>query len=546
MKIIKLIGFSLLSFLLSTSLFANEKNHGIDMLRLGEYDLAKQFFTKNLGQDKAKALYYIGEAEWEQGRKAEAAAKYNEAFSADAESLYGQLGVAKSNLKTDPKEAKKALENIYKKNKKDVALVLEVAKAFYDNDMEEDGDKAVSEARKSNSKSPLIYILLGDRELKKGKAGDAAMQYDQAISFDPQNTLALIKAGKVYENINPDVASTMFKRASEVDPGNRLVNRCLAKVYSQNGRYAQASKIYADYFLGGDFNLEDIRYFSTALYFSKNYPEAREILNLGIERDKDNFVFNRLLMDTELQLKNIDNGLAVGERFFKLRDAKDGGYLDEDYITYGNLLAEAGRREDAVEAFNKAVEMNPNNVELFKRLAATMSSEKLYEDAANFQHKYVKAVEDADATEYYQLGRYYQSAAAAIRDTIPEALEKRENLFKEADVAFKVLTEKRPDNYLGYFMRAGVNSMLDPQLKEGLAKPFYEKTLELITEAGEMEQRQSIVLTVYEYLAVFNFYNFADTNSPEAKAKAMEYCDLYLAINPEKESVKTLKEALMQ
>ena len=244
MKIIKLIGFSLLSFLLSTSLFANEKNHGIDMLRLGEYDLAKQFFTKNLGQDKAKALYYIGEAEWEQGRKAEAAAKYNEAFSADAESLYGQLGVAKSNLKTDPKEAKKALENIYKKNKKDVALVLEVAKAFYDNDMEEDGDKAVSEARKSNSKSPLIYILLGDRELKKGKAGDAAMQYDQAINFDGNSVLALIKGGKVYESINPTIAIDQFKKAMEIDPSNKLVNRYLAKVYSSSGRHPQAIAIY--------------------------------------------------------------------------------------------------------------------------------------------------------------------------------------------------------------------------------------------------------------------------------------------------------------
>ena len=547
MKIIKVIGTMVLGLVLSAYLSAAEKNQGIDMLRLGEYDLAKQFFTEALGQDKAKALYYLGEVEWEQGNMPEAAAKYNEALNADPESFYAQVGVAKVDLKQNPKEAKKALENIYKKNKKDVQLILEVAKAFYDNEMNEDADKAVSEARKADNKSPLIYILLGDRALKAGKAGDAAMQYDQAINFDNTNVLALIKAGKVYENINSNVASELLKKASEVDPSNRLVNRYLAKVYSQNGRYAQATKIYADYFMEGSYNLEDIRYFSNALYFNKNYSEAREILNLGLEKDKDNFVFNRLLMYVEYELKDLDKGLEVAKHFFTLRADQDNGYLDKDYVTYGKLLAESGNIDEAVMAFTKAVELNPDNIELYKELASTMSADKLYEPAADFQNRYIQAKGGAaDATEYYQLGRFYQSAAAAIKDTIPEALDKRIGLFKKADMAFEVLTEKRPDNYLGYYMRAGVNSMLDPQLKEGLAKPFYEKALELIEAAGEMEQRQNIVLTVYEYLAVYYFYDFADTNSKESKQTAKEYCEKYLNLNPDKESMKSMLENLEQ
>lgn len=547
MKIIKLIGTIALGLILSTSLFAQEKNQGIDMLRLGEYELAKEFFTDQIGQDKAKALYYLGEVEWEQGNLDAAKAKYNEALSADPESLYAQLGVAKANLKQDPKEAKKAIENVYKKNKKDIPLLIEAAKAFYDNEMEEDGNKAVAEARKANNKSPLIYILLGDRELKRGKTGDAAMQYDQAINFDNSNVLALIKAGKVYENINSNVASELLKKASEVDPNNRLVNRYLAKVYSQSGRYALANKIYADYFMSGSYNLEDIRYFSNALYFAKNYPEAREILNLGLEKDKDNFVFNRLLMYVEYELKDYTKGLEIADHFFKLRADKEDGYLEKDYITHGNLLAESGRLDEAVVAFNKAIEKNPENVALYKELASTMSADKNYEVAADFQNKYVQAVGDADATEYYQLGRYYQSAAASVKvDSLVEDSIKRVDLFKKADGAFEVLTEKRPDNYLGYFMRAGVNSMLDPQIKEGLAKPFYEKTLELIQAAGEMEQRQSIVLTVYEYLAVYYFYDFIDNKNNDSKQKAQEYCDLYMAINPEKESIRNLVEALNQ
>lgn len=549
MKIIKLIGTIALSLILSTSLFAQEKNQGVDMLRLGEYELAKQFFTDEMAQDKAKALYYLGEVEWEQGNLEAAKVKYNEALAADPESLYAQLGVAKANLKQDPKEAKKAIENVYKKNKKDIPLLIEAAKAFYDNEMEEEGNKAIAEARKANNKSPLIYTLLGDRELKRGKTGDAAMQYDQAINFDNSNVLALIKAGKVYENINANVATELLKKASEVDPNNRLVNRYLAKVYSQSGRYALANKIYADYFMSGSYNMEDIRYFSNALYFAKNYPEAREILNLGLEKDKDNFVFNRLLMYVEYELKDYAKGLEVADHFFKLRADKEDGYLEKDYVTHGNLLAESGRLDEAVVAFNKAIEKNPENVALYKELASKMSADKNYEIAADFQNKYIQSIPggDVDATEYYQLGRFYQSAAAAIKvDSLVEDSLKRIDLFKKADGAFEVVTEKRPDNYLGYFMRAGVNSMLDPQIKDGLAKPYYEKTLELIQAAGEMEQRQSIVLTVYEYLAVYYFYDFIDNKNNESKQKAQEYCDLYTAINPEKESIRNLVEALNQ
>lgn len=547
MKVIKLVGITLLGLVLSVSLVA-QSNNGIDMLRLGEYELAKQFFNESAGQDKAKSLYYLGEIAWEEGNLSEAKTKYAEALSADPESWYAQLGVAKADLKNDPKEAKKALENIYKKNKKDVALIVEVAKAFFDNGMTEDADKAIAEARKANVKSPLIYILLGDVEMQKGKTGEAAKQYDQAINFDKQNVLALIKAGKVYENINANVASDYLRRASEVDPGNRLVNRTLAKIYSTNGYHARAIKLYSDYFMQDSFNLDDIRNFAISLYFNQNYREARDILNLGIEKDKDNFVFNRLLMYVYKELGETDNGLNTANHFFALRaNQEEGGYLAKDYLTYGHLLTAAGDTDKALVAFDKAVEMDPENANLYKELASSLYDEKKYEIAAGFYKKFIDTVGDeaAASSDYMQMGRSYQQAGNVLmRDSSEVEVNKGKELLGLADKAYEKVVEKTPDSYLGYYMRGGVNAVLDPEFDGSMAKEQYEKSLNVINAAGEMDKRQSTIQVIYEYLTYYYYFNYEKTKNADLKDLATDYANKTLELNPDKEQVKQVLEAM--
>lgn len=544
MKIRTLIS-TFLALAVSVSILA-QSNPGVTLMKLGELELAKQHFTKLMNENPAEAQYYLGEVAWDGGNVDEAKKHYAAAAAADAESLLGQIGVAKSELKVNEKEAKKTLENIYKKNKKNIVVVLEVAKAFYDNDMVAEGDKAVEEAKKSDKSNPLIYILEGDRQLKAGKTGDAAMQYDQAIHFDGNNVLALIKGGKVYETINPSIAIEQFKKAMEIDPSNTLVNRYLAKVYSSSGRHPQAIAIYREYFMNDNYNLEDIRYFATSLYFNKNYADAKEILEQGLKRDDKNFVFNRLMMYSQKELKDYEDGLATASKFFDLRAATDSGYIDLDYINYGELLSKNGKIDEALVAYKKAIELNPDNVNLFKDLAASMASNKLNAEAAEYMNHYLEAMgEESEASDYYTLGRYYQSAGQALQqDTLPEAQAKSVEMYKKADAAFEVVTERLPENYLGYFMRGGANALLDPDMKQGLAKPFYEKTIEIIKANDEVEQRKNIILTSYQYLAILNYYNFVDSKSSEAKALAKEYCEKYCELNPNNDNINAILEEL--
>ena len=73
-----------------------------------------------------------------------------------------------------------------------------------------------------------------------------------------------------------------------------------------------------------------------------------------------------------------------------------------------------------------------------------------------------------------KLGKCYYNLAC--QDSVPEL--QKEELIK-ADSLFKELSFQVPNSYVSYFWRARVNSMLDPETTKGLAKPYYEKVIEI-------------------------------------------------------------------
>lgn len=525
------------------SLSAQSKE-GLTLFRLGELDLAKKYFQEDLNTYPAEDNYFLGEIAYSQDNLAEAKSYY-EKSAQSANPVFGEIGLAKLNLKSDPKEAKKVLEGIAKKNKKENAVLLQVAKAFFDNKMEADGEKVLDELMTAKNRDPYAFILKGEMLQEQGKIGDAAAQYDQAVMFDPNNIVGLIKSGLVYERINPNTALSNFKKALEIDPNNKTIMRFMAKTYTVNGRYPQAIALYKEYFASEKFNAEDTQNYARALYFNDNLKTAKEVLEKGLQVEPDNFVMNRLLMYTDDKLKDYAQGAEVANKFFALRDNKDGGYIAQDFITYGNILLKQDDKVKAMLQFVKATTLDPDNAKIYKDLAAELSSSKLYIEAVETMNKYISLTKDATAEDYYQLGRYnLLGAQTLVKSEDPEAQSIRQQMLVNADDAFSKVIELSPNSYLGYQQKADVNSLLDPDMKNDIAKNLYLKTLEIIKENGELEKRKNIVLNAYQFLAVYYYYQFDDTNSAESKEKSLEYCNLYSELNPDNTSINAIKEQL--
>lgn len=406
----------------------------------------------------------------------------------------------------------------------------------------------MQDARKADKKSPYIYIFEGDMLAKENKPGDAAMQYDQAINFDANCVLAYMKGARVYEFINRKTATDMLKKVIEINPNYSIAYKALADVSYRDGFYPDAIAAYKEYFKGGDYTIEDITRYAASEYFTQQYNEAKTLISEGLSKEPNNFVLNRLSMYTSSDLKDYAAAVSAGDKFFSLPKANDTiKYLKQDYLAYASSLSETGNKAKAIEQYKKLIELDPSNVDIYKEIATICANEKMYPEAAEFYKKYTElGGEKIDAQDFYQLGLYYTNAGRAAKaDTInvsaEEAKAKSVEFYKLADGAFATVSERMPDSYLGFYQRARTNFELDPDSELGLAKPHYEKTIEVILAKNDGENAR-ILIEAYSYLSYYYYLQFDKTKKAEDKANVKLYAEKVLELDPENANGKALFE----
>ena len=90
-------------------------------------------------------------------------------------------------------------------------------------------------------------------------------------------------------------------------------------------------------------------------------------------------------------------------------------------------------------------------------------------------------------------------------------------------------------NYKNYcnYMRGQINANLDPDSKQGLAKPYYEELASSLESKAERNNSEvSMMKQAYLYLIVYYF------NVKQDKASAKTYATKMLTIDPENEIAK--------
>lgn len=523
-----------------------QQNPGADYLSLGELDLAKNYFMKTMRQSPADSYYYLGEMAFQDGKIEEAKSNYEKGLAGNPESILDQIGLAKVQLKSNPKVAEDLLSSIQKKNKKDVSVILAIAKAYADNDMIEKAMAKIADARKADKKSPYSYIMEGDVLAKQGKMGDAGQWYDQAVFFDPNCVIAYLKGAKVYETINPNTSISMLKKAVEIDPNYMIAYKYMGKIYSGAGFFPEAIEAYKKYFTTGNQTVEDIRLYAGDEYYLKNYAEVKRLVEEGLQRDQNNFVLNRLLMYSANDLKEYPAALEAGSKFFALTRGAGVNYIPQDHKTYANVLTESGQKAEAIGQYKLAIALEPDNVDAYKEVAGVCSNADMPEEAANFHKMYIeKKGEAAEATDYFQLGRYYYTAGGTmISSEDPAVKAKGEALLKQADAAFGTVSERIPESHLGYFFRARVNAAMDPETTLGLARPYYEDVVKVVTAKDDHNNNKELIES-YRYLAYYYYLQSIEGAKTQAdKDNVKKYCTSLLELDPENSVGKQLLDAV--
>lgn len=425
---------------------------GVDYYNAERFDKAKTILEKTLNDPstkKAVSYFYLGSLELDNNNVAAASENFNKGVQADPAYGYNYVGLGQIALKNGNK---KDAENYFKQaldgNKKDASVMAAIARAYFNVDptlYAKEIEKNIANAMKvSKNKEAQVYVLQGDMA-KASDIGQAAGFYEQAMVYDEQagnvNPEAYVKYANLYNKVNPDFAIGKLVELNEKLPTSALAQSELAEKYYDGNQFTKAAEQYGKYIKNPNHFQGDEQRYSGLLYFGKKYQESLDVANQVLAADPNNEYMQRMVMLNKAALKDFAGAEEAAQKLFSHANAK---FTATDYSTYGDILGELGRPQEAIEAYVKAYEMNP---EKNKQMLAEISS--MYNDLENdqkaveYMQKFVDAG-DATLNDYFILSNRYKNLGLSLPEGSPERAEAANNGIKNIDLAIEGAANKGP------------------------------------------------------------------------------------------------------
>lgn len=537
------IKFFAAAMLISVSLSSMAQGYkdGIEYYKVDQLDNAKELLERNLSAastNKAEAYYYLGQIALQQKNTAEAKANFDKGVAADASFPYNYVGQGQLVLASDAKAAAALFDSARKLSKKDSKLETAIARAYYDvnpTTFTKEIEKCIKNARKWNAQDPESFIFEGDTFADKKDWGSAAGQYELAYTYDPSNIEAQVKWANTYYNVNPDMALQHLEQLNANYPNSALVQRQLAEKYYDSNQGGKAAEKYGEYIKNPNhFAQDEVRYVQLLFFgekFQESYDLATSLINKLSANDPNVFYMQRMKLYNKVALKQWNDAVVEGDKFFAIAKPAKATYEVKDYIDFAQALQEAGHAEKAIAAYEKAVELNPNNLDLLRSLSDTYADAKNYAKSAEYYKKVVEN-DQCKANDFYVASRRFYNLALTTEDEAVKA-----HAMASARKYIEIVNERVPDNIPIVNQMARIEKLEEGGKNTGKAVATYKKLIKLLDAKENSSDYDSDYCTAYQYLA-----NHAWDNDDKATAK--EYYKLWLQHDPENADLRKYVESL--
>lgn len=506
---------------------------GIEYYKAGQHDNARTILERTINDpatDRSLANYYLGQVALVQGDKAQARTYFDAGLAADAECPFNYVGLGALALQEGNDEAaKEQFKQAQKFGKKNAEVSVSIARAYYNADpvkYDRDITKALEKARKdSKNADPSIYVLEGDMLAAAENFGDAAARYEMAITYDPNNPEGYVKFANAYFNVNKDFGINKLQEFLNAHPESAMAQRELAEKLFLADRWKAASELYGKYIQNPNHFQGDEQRYSGLLYFGKKYQESLDVANQVLAKDPNNEYMQRMVMLNKAALKDFTGAEEAAKKLFSHADAK---FTATDYTTYGDILCELKRPEDAVAAYTKAYELNPEkNKQILANISSMYTDLEDYQKAAEYMQKFVDAG-DASLNDYFILSNRYKNLGVSLPEGSPERIEAANNGIKYVDMAIESAANKGPlYRNKATLMMVRDGAEITPALVE-----TYQQMLAAYDENPENKEKyRDAYKSAYNNLA--NYYLKAGD-----KEQARAYFEKFLEIDPENEALR--------
>ena len=420
---------------------------------------------------------------------------------------------------------KDQVKEYVKVNKKNAEALAGLGTAFLKAKNTGEATKYADMAIKANKSEAAGYLLKGDIAATNDDGGEAAMWYQTATIQDPKDPSGYIRYARIYQKVDALGAANMLEKLRTVDP-SYPVDADIAYMYSRNGKMKMAVDYYDKV---KDWSKIDTYYLSDYAVSAMLLGQQEKSLaaaKKGLSMKPRNAGFNRMAFYNSTDLKQYDEALNYADALFNRSDSLKTLPNDFKYLAYAQKGA--GRTQEAIENFKKVYDMDNTQTDLLKTIAESYLETKSYDEAIEYYNKYNENSDQKRVADFEAIAHVYMEQAE-----IDEAI-KKDFLMKADEVYAKIAVDFPNNEDYATYRRAALHHQMNPNLKEGAAKPFYEKYAQLLEQRTERSAAEDASLAVaYNYLAVYYIQN-------DKVAQAKEYAKKLAELQPDNETAKQI------
>jgi len=432
----------------------------------------------------------------------------------------------------------------------------------------------VREAIRIDNKNEDVYLVAGDIYILVNDGSKAISFYNQAQFADPNSPTANMKIGNIYVKGRAlPAAIPYYQQAIQLNANYAPAYRELGQLYLLAQRFDSSRvnfKKYLDLTAG---NIPAKTKYVNALFYARDYDGVIKNVEEIFKVDKSRTYMNRIAGYScyEKNPPDFDKALAYMETLFKTVSPeriikKDYYYMARILLkknqNYPKMVDELNGLKSQLEKEKSKLSIAPNAAEKAKikpgiddlttkisALDSSISKANTEIDRAFGEYVKVlnlspddKSVLNEMASNYYNYRRYDNAANIWIKLLDP-AKDNTDDLmrigrayytgekFKTADSVFNIIITKTPGFLPANLMVARTYSKMDPDLKLGIAKPKFEKLIEVAKPdsiKNESEMMEAFAYLSYYHMMKENFsrskdyYNSMvnlDPNNKENKIK---------------------------
>lgn len=531
--------FSLAVLLLvfNTSVFAQSIDEGKKFIYYERFKSAKDIFEKILqskpGQPEASywlSQVYLGLEDVNKAREI-----LQSALNTNANDPLLTAGMGEIELMNNRKEVARSLfeSALTISKEKDLEVLHAIGRANV-NAKEGDANYAITQLQKATQLKKFndanVHVTIGDAYRKLLDGGNAVLAYQAALALNPQLAAAVYKEGLIYKSQkNKEFYLPLYDRALTIDPQYAPV------YYSLYVHWYERDVVKAEEFLNKYISVIDADpqndYYRIDLkYASKKFQEAIQGADALIAQLGSNIKprIYRLKAYSYKSLSDFSNAKIAADEFFS--KAKPTEWVPKDFELYGDILAALpADRAGAYSYYEKAIDADTladNKAAYMLKAAELAKSQKDKKAIAYWTNLQYQTKKNPSNLDLYNVGKAYVDAGAEDF-----------SYYGKADTVFALYTEKYPAQYTGHYWRGRVNWTIDSTMTLGLANPYFEKVIEITAPMMTTKDSSS----VKNPLKLAHRYFIGYYNAKKDNKAALEYCDKYLAIDPNDNEFKEFR-----